>query len=211
MKQNYTHMVMLLDSSSSMAGCWSETVQSLTKMFNEQKDIEGEMTFSLYTFNENVSSPYNFVDIQTIKELSLTHEGGWTALYKAFCKAVDETGVKLANLTEDKRPSKVLFVVFTDGEENRSGVGYNLLQVKNKLREQKDKYSWQFLFMGADFDAEKLGGQFGLSVDNCINYSKGATSNSVMNTSGLIGKYRTSNSSSLDTNDLRGLKASIGK
>jgi len=211
MKKNYTHMVMLLDSSSSMLDCWDETIKSLTTMFDEQKGIDGDMTFSLYTFNKDVETPYHFIDIKSITSLSLSKPLGWTALYKAFCLAVDETGSKLANLAETQRPEKVLFVVFTDGAENMSGPKYPLSLVKEKLKLQKDIYQWQFLFMGADFDAESLGSTFGLSADNCFNYSKSNTNDSFVKTSGLVKNYRMSASPALDVGQLRGLKADIGK
>ncbi len=56
-----------------------------------------------------------------------------------------------------ERPSKVIVVTLTDGLENASKQ-YNLDKIGEMIREQRDKYNWDFVFLGANQDAIADGG-----------------------------------------------------
>lgn len=207
MNQDYTHMVVLLDASGSMAYCWDDTIGGLEKLFQEQKLLPGKMTFSLVTFDYYTKRYYNFVDIKSVLSLSkcATPSGG-TALYDAFCKTVDEEGQALAKMAEKDRPSKILFVVVTDGGENASSE-FKVLDTKNRLTTQRDKYSWDFLFLGADFDVTKTAESFGSSPAMAMNYSKSNTGNTTRQVSNFVGNYRSK--AKLDLADVDSLKSNL--
>lgn len=204
MRQDYTHVTILLDKSGSMGSCWKETVQSLNNLFNKQKLEDGKMTLSFYAFSDDVSTVYKFVDIKNINSIhNELQPFGMTALYKAFCTAVDDTGSELSQLRESNRPSKVLFVTFTDGGENASGSSYPLSLVQEKLKLQSEIYSWQFMFMGADFDAKKLGADLGAAPAMCFNYSKSNTEEFTSGVCRAMSSYRRSSSSQIDSSALK--------
>ena len=48
-----------------------------------------------------------------------------------------------------------MFVIITDGMENAS-CEFSHAMVKSMIEHQKTKYSWDFIFLGANFDAEKI-------------------------------------------------------
>jgi hypothetical protein len=70
---------------------------------------------------------------------------------------------------EEDRPAKTLFVITTDGLENSSRK-YNFKEVKRMIERQKEKYNWEFLFLGANIDAVGEAGKLGISESNAVKY-----------------------------------------
>jgi hypothetical protein len=60
--------------------------------------------------------------------------------------------MRLSNIKEEDRPSKVLFAILTDGEENSSHF-YTKQKVKEMITHQQSKYSWGFIFLATNQDA----------------------------------------------------------
>lgn len=85
---------------------------------------------------------------ENVEDLGIFPRGG-TALYDAVGLAINETGKKLAGLTEDERPAKVVFVVQTDGFENSSRE-YKASDIKTMVETQTNDFNWDFMFLGAD-------------------------------------------------------------
>jgi hypothetical protein len=211
MRNDYTHLVVLLDRSGSMAPCWKDTVGGINAFLEEQKLVPGHMTFSLYLFNTAVTKPLNFVDIRAIENANyFGFATGGTSLCDAYCMAVDETGQKLASMREADRPGKVLFVVVTDGGENASKV-YNIANCKERLTRQRDNYSWNFMFMGADFDSATQAESLGSSAAASIQYTKGKTKEMFMNFSDSVGAYRCSSNAVYDVGELRAMQERVEK
>ena len=47
---------------------------------------------------------------------------------------------------------------------------YTSDEVKKKIERQKEKYGWEFLFIGANIDAVETAKRFGISKDRAVNY-----------------------------------------
>jgi hypothetical protein len=179
MKKNYTHITLLLDRSGSMDGIWSDTIGSIKKFIEKQREVKGSATFSLTAFNSASQSVIKAEDIQKV-DLSFLNSlcpSGMTALLDAQAREIDATGEFLKGLPEALRPEKVVFVVVTDGEENssdeyRGQEGLNKLA--EKVKHQTDVYRWQFVFLGANIDSYKVGGSVGYSSCNTANYTASA-------------------------------------
>ena len=62
-----------------------------------------------------------------------------------------------------------MFVITTDGMENASR-RYDSEKVKKMIERQKEKYGWEFLFLGANIDAVETARHFGISEDRAVNY-----------------------------------------
>ena len=71
-------------------------------------------------------------------------------------------------------PAHTLFVITTDGMENASR-RYAARQVKEMIRRQKEKYGWEFLFLGANIDAVETAGRLGICPDRAVNYHSDST------------------------------------
>lgn len=171
MKSDYTHVTILVDESGSMSGLKSETLTNLENFLREQKAVQGKMTLSLWFFNTDYRRIFHG-DIQGIRlEPEQYNPNGYTALYDATARAIDDTGKFLADTPEHERPSKVIFVTITDGFENSSRE-FSAESVRSRVKHQTEKYGWQFVFLGADIDSYAVGGAMGYGAGSTSNYSK---------------------------------------
>lgn len=66
-------------------------------------------------------------------------------------------------------PDKTLFVIITDGLENASR-RYTYNDIKREISNKKEKYGWEFLFLGANIDAEGEALKMGIEKDRAVNY-----------------------------------------
>jgi len=171
MKENFTTIAVILDKSSSMSTLREETICSFNKFLKEQKETPGEVSFMLGVFSHNYNTVYDFVPLQEVSELNdeIYITRGSTALLDAMGITIDNLGQKLSNLPENQRPSKVLVLVITDGEENASSK-FSLEQIKEKVQHQQEVYNWTFVFIGANIDAFQVGGSLGVSTNNSLQY-----------------------------------------
>ena len=162
MKKNLTELVMILDASGSMWGLTNDTIGGFNSLLNSQKEEDGEATFTAVKFNDRMEYMYDRVDINDVEDLTRKqyYASGTTALLDALGTTIDYIGEKLSNTPEEDRPSKVIFAVITDGQENASRE-YTYSVIKEKIQHQREKYNWEFMFIGANIDAigesEKLG------------------------------------------------------
>lgn len=181
MNKNLTDITLLLDRSGSMASVRLETISGINHFMGEQKQAPGEACVSLIQFDDRYEPFMERVNVQNFRELSLeTYQPrGWTALYGAIGKAMEETGKRLAALAEKNRPAKVLFVIITDGHENYSqnvdwAKPWDLARVKQEVEQQRSKYNWEFVFIGANQDAVLTSQSLGSPIANAMNYTANA-------------------------------------
>ena len=69
----------------------------------------------------------------------------------------------------EDRPERTLFVITTDGLENASR-RYSYDKVKAMIERQKEKYGWEFIFLGANIDAAREAARFGIGADRAVRY-----------------------------------------
>ena len=154
MKDKLIHVCFVIDSSGSMAGSESDVIGGFKKTIEEQKAVkDGECIVSLYEFESRVKQVFIGKKLDEVKDLDYT-VGGMTRLYDGIGTAVDEVGKWLSDMDESERPSKNLIVIITDGEEN-SSTKYSLKEIKDKIKEQTEKYNWDFIYLGNDLSDAK--------------------------------------------------------
>jgi uncharacterized protein YegL len=172
MKQNYTCIAVILDASGSMQHLTHDTIGSFNSFLKDQKTFPGEAAFTLCTFNTDYRLVHDFQQISAVPDLDATTYSaqGGTALLDAMGTTMEAVGNKLAAMSEDQRPDKVIFLILTDGHENSSH-RYSAAQIKEMVEHQKEKYSWEFVFMGANIDAITTGANLGIDVRNTLNYA----------------------------------------
>lgn len=151
MKKDYTHIIFILDRSGSMMGVWNDVKGGYAEFVKQNKEAKGKCTFSLTAFDTEYLVVNSVVPINEVSEQLEVYPRGGTALYDAVGRTIVEQGEKLAALPEDERPDKVLCVIQTDGYEN-SSQEYNGPALQQLITEQKDKYNWDFNFVGAGED-----------------------------------------------------------
>ena len=160
MKDNYIHVCFIIDSSSSMSNMVSDVTAGFDKIIKEQKENDkGQCSISLFTFGSNVEEKFVGKDVKEVDNLDY-NPMGLTAMNDGIGTAIDKVGAWLRDMKEEDRPSKVLVVIMTDGEENNSRE-YSLEKVKQMIDLQTNTYNWTFTFVGCDVtnkkDADNLG------------------------------------------------------
>ena len=171
MKKNLTELVFILDRSGSMAGVEGDTIGGFNAMIEKQKREPGEALVSTVLFDNETQVihdrlPLDRVSMMTEKEYFVR---GCTALLDAVGGAIHHIGNIHKYAREEDRPEKTLVVITTDGMENASR-RYDYDKVKRMIRRQKEKYGWEFLFLGANIDAAREAARFGIDADRAANY-----------------------------------------
>lgn len=171
MKQDFTSITVLLDCSGSMNHLATDTIGSFNTFVKEQKAFPGEVAFTLCRFNTQSDVVHDFKKLASVPDLTTEDycPSGSTALLDAMGEAIESVGSKLSALPEEERPSKVLFLIITDGQENASR-HFSATKIKEMVKHQEDVYSWNFVFMGANIDSLKEGTNIGLRGVNTMNY-----------------------------------------
>ncbi len=178
----YTDITFILDRSGSMSERRDETINGFNTFIEDQKKEQGRAVVSLIQFDDKYESyetpdalAFSGVDINQVPKLTREKfvPRGSTALRMAICRAIDETGKRLADMPEHTRPGKVLFVIMTDGMENASylaGPMYGPEQTRSRITHQQDVYSWNFMYIGTNQDAVLAGRSYGINAGNTMNY-----------------------------------------
>jgi len=172
MKKNLTELVFILDRSGSMSGLEDDTIGGFNSMIQKQKGEPGEAYVSTVLFDNVSEVIHDRIDIQKIEPLTRNqyYVRGSTALLDAVGSAIHHIGNVHKYAREEDRPEKTLFVITTDGMENAS-VKYSYEKVRSMIERQKEKYGWEFIFLGANIDATKEAARFGIRADRAANYN----------------------------------------
>ena len=175
MKKNLTEMVFILDKSGSMAGLEADTIGGFNSMIKRQKGAEGEALVSTVLFANASTVIHDRVDLRKIEPLTDRQYfvGGGTALIDAIGGAIHHIGNVHKYAREEDVPERTIFVITTDGMENASH-RYTSDTVKAMVKEKKEKYGWEFLFLGANIDAVETAAHFGIGADRAVTYKNDA-------------------------------------
>ena len=171
MKKNLTEMVFILDRSGSMGGLESDTVGGFNAMIEKQKKAEGDAYVSTVLFNTHSKVLHDRVDVRRIRPMTQDDYcvGGCTALLDAVGDAIHHIGNVHKYARPEDVPEKTVFVITTDGMENASH-RYTYDKVRRMIEKEKEKYGWEFIFLGANIDALQEAARFGISADRAANY-----------------------------------------
>lgn len=180
-KNNITELVFILDRSGSMSGLESDTIGGFNAMIEKQKKQDGECYVSTVLF-DNVSEVLHdrlkIADVPKMTDRDYTARG-CTALIDAIGGAIHHIGNIHKYARQEDVPEHTMFVITTDGMENASH-NYSSDEIKKMIERQKEKYGWEFLFIGANIDAIQTAAHFGIPRSRAVNYKADARGTQVL-------------------------------
>ena len=172
MKKDLTELVFILDRSGSMNGLEMDTIGGFNSLLEKQKDEKGEALVTTVLFDDTYELLHDRINIKGIKPITTReyYVRGTTALLDAVGRTIQKIVNAQKNTAVHEQAENVMFVIITDGMENASReYGYD--RVRKMIHYQKAEYGWEFLFLGANIDAEETARQFGISRDRATNYN----------------------------------------
>jgi hypothetical protein len=191
MNNNLTEIVFILDRSGSMGGLENDTIGGFNGFVKKQAEA-GQTSLTTVLFDDKYEILHNGIDAGKVV---LTGDEyftrGSTALLDAVGKTINDVGKRLGETPEALRPGKVIFVITTDGLENASRE-FSYDEVQKMITHQSEKYSWEFVFMGANIDVAKEGSKLGIKADRsfCFAASSAGISSMYAKVENLCGTIR---------------------
>lgn len=170
-ENNLTELVFILDRSGSMRGLEEDTVGGFNAMIEKQKKEAGDCVVSTVLFDNESTVLHDRLPLDEIRTLTARdyQVGGCTALIDAIGGAIHHIGNVHKYARKEDVPTHTMFVIMTDGMENASR-RYSSDEVKRKIERQKEKYGWEFLFIGANIDAVETAKHYGIAPNRAVNY-----------------------------------------
>lgn len=172
-QKKLTEIVFILDRSGSMSGLEQDTIGGFNAMIQKQKDSHIRGLVSTVLFNSEAVVLHDRIKLSDVPKMTTNdyQVGGMTALLDAVGSAIKHIGNIHKYARKEDLPTNTIFVITTDGRENASKI-YNLAKVKSMIEEQKSKYDWEFIFLGANIDAIAAARDIGIDADHSVRYKE---------------------------------------
>jgi len=157
------NITLVVDRSGSMSSMAKEVIGGINAFIDEQKKLPDPATVTYVQFDNYYEVVYKDKPLAEVPVLTSEtfQPRGMTALYDAIGKTLAELN--------PKNDAAQIIVVMTDGEENSSHE-FNHAAVKSVV-EASIKKGWKIIFMGANIDAEKVGGGFGIAKGDTVSFA----------------------------------------
>ena len=200
---NLSHIVFVLDESSSMSSCWAQTISGYNEYLKAQKE-DAEKTgiktlVSLFKFNGyNVDCIFDRQDVQEVVELTKNNyrPSGGTNLLDAMGGVMMKINTLLAGKKKADRES-VIITILTDGEENQSRTFKNS-DIKAMVEKAEGK-NWGFMFLGANIDAFHAGAAMGFNYNNTMQFNTVNAAETMRGASAMTSRMKSAYSTGMDT------------
>ena len=175
MRKGLTELVFILDESGSMSGMEADTIGGFNSMIEKQRREEGEAYVSTVLFSNGSRVLHDRVTLSRVEPMTTRDyiPRGCTALLDALGGAIHHIGNVHKYARAEDVPEHTIFVITTDGMENASHL-YTKAEVRQMVERQKDRYGWEFLFLGANFDAISAAESIGIHRDRAVKYVQDA-------------------------------------
>lgn len=171
MRKGLTELVFIIDRSGSMHGLEADTLGGFNSMLEKQRNGEGHAYVSTVLFNDRSVVIHDRESIKKVEPMTSSQyvPGGCTALLDAVGGAIKHISNVHRYARKADVPEKTMFVIITDGMENASHK-YTADKVKHMISHAKEKYDWEFIFLGANIDAVSVAGNIGIEEDRAVKF-----------------------------------------
>lgn len=206
-----SHVIFVLDDSSSMKSCWEQTIAGYNEYLKGQKEDEiktGIKTFvSLYKFDgRNVTKVFDHFPVSQVPLLSKEtyNPSGSTNLNDAIGGVMMEINKNLATKKKAERES-VIITILTDGEENSSRT-FDNSTIKQMVEKAQGK-NWGFMFLGANINAFHAGSSLGFNTSNTLQFNAANATETIRAASGMTSRMKGAYASGMTTLDTYAVSA----
>ena len=171
MRKGLTELVFILDESGSMSGLERDTIGGFNSMIEKQRREAGKAFVSTVLFSNDSRVIHDRVRLDRVEPMTARDytPGGCTALLDALGGAIHHIANVHKYARKEDVPEHTVFVITTDGMENASH-RYSRAEVKQMVEQQKARYGWEFLFLGANIDAISAAEGIGIRRDRAVKY-----------------------------------------
>lgn len=171
MKKDLTELVFILDRSGSMSGLESDTIGGYNAMLEKQKKEPGEAFITTVLFDDRYELLHDRINLRGVAPITdkMYFVRGSTALLDAVGLTINKIGNAQKHTAAEECAEHVMVVITTDGMENASQE-FSYEKVHRMIEHQKNKYGWEFIFLGANMDAEATAKRFGIAKDRATSY-----------------------------------------
>lgn len=172
MNPNLTEIACVIDRSGSMESIRSDAIGGFNSFLKSQREEEGDARVTLVLFDHEYLVTCENTDIHQVANLdNRSYEPrGTTALLDAIGRTIDDMGTRFAHTPEENRPGQVIVAILTDGLENASRK-FSRQQIFEKIKHQREKYNWEFVFLAANQNAIATAESLAISATDAANFS----------------------------------------
>jgi uncharacterized protein YegL len=167
-----TDIIYILDRSGSMGGRETDVIGGFNANIAEQRKLaeklDKEVRVSVVLFDDEVEVLYDRVPLSRVNKMTEDdyYVRGCTALYDAVGSSIDH----MINVSmRAKEDGDFLFIINTDGFENASHK-YSARQLQQMIRFEEKRFGWEFIFLAANIDADRVASDIGIRASNVSNY-----------------------------------------
>ena len=171
------HIYFLLDRSGSMGPMADDVVGGFNGFLATQQADGHDAVMTLVQFDsqdphEVLVNAKPIAEVRPLDRARFQPRGG-TPLYDAMGHLIADATIRAEKTAIDGGSAEdVLFVTFTDGQENQSAE-YTQAQVFGLISKRQER-GWTFAYLGANQDSYAVGGRIGYSAGNVQNFAPDA-------------------------------------
>lgn len=150
----HSEIIMLTDVSGSMLKIDRAACEGFNGFIAEQREVPGTANVTHIRFNISWTTDYRG-PIEKMPLMRTLRASGGTALYDSLVEVINEQRQRLRH-----SDAQVIFVILTDGEDLNSWRhnAYGAAKYVSAMRAE----GWQFVFLGANIDAEETADSLGI-------------------------------------------------
>ena len=166
-----TELVFILDRSGSMAGLEADTIGGFNSMIARQKQEAGEALVSTVLFANDSTVIHDRLPLSEVPPLtekrSISPAAArrcWMPWAAPSITSATSTSTPAGRMCRRRRCSS------SPPTATKTPAAATITSECRMVKRQKERYGWEFLFLGANIDAAKEAAHFGIGADRSVNY-----------------------------------------
>lgn len=190
MKNTRTDLVFIIDRSWSTNGLEGATCAGYNALIEKEKKSGFHTRVTTVLFDDSIDTVNFRENIKDVRPLAYS-AGNNTMLYDTLCDTIQK--VRKSQVSEGEKVSNTLVYIMTDADGDNRSHRYDSSATRRLIREYTNQYDWEFLFLGAIENAQKVANDLGIDYDHAVQIEKSQEGmyNSFVSTSQALEDLRT--------------------